>query len=283
MVGISGIAGDRCMVVTARGRNRPLLTNGRVAAKLPNIRCVSPVTKALSAGTLPLYGTWTMPMPAASLNMTPARWGGVPFPGETGRRSVSWRPVVQLPRTRFCERDEILYGTRRQRRVHHQDIGKGRKSGDRCEILYRIIGQLRLHVGVDRMRSVISLEYGVPVGCGARGELGAHDRSSPRPIINHEPNTRGFCNLLGDRAGYQVCAAAGWEGNNIANWVGRVRLSMDRRACLRQHHECQGYSLTASSEHVSHPLFCEIRPAARKTRCPCRRKNRIHSLYTAYN
>ena len=66
----------------AIGRSRPAFTSGSVEVRLLTSNCVSPLTIAVSAGALPLYGICVMSMPAASFNMRPARCPGVPLPDD---------------------------------------------------------------------------------------------------------------------------------------------------------------------------------------------------------
>src|SRR3546814_13736423 len=100
MVGRSGAVGERLAVVTARARSLPPFTWGHDDGMLSNMNCTWPPIRSVTAGALPLYGTFSTSRPARSLNSPPAMWTEVPLPdeadaqhgrpacGERGSRSV---------------------------------------------------------------------------------------------------------------------------------------------------------------------------------------------------
>jgi hypothetical protein len=57
MVGISGAAVERAVVVTASARNFPLRASLSVVTMLSNLNIVSPLSRAVVMGAAPLYGT----------------------------------------------------------------------------------------------------------------------------------------------------------------------------------------------------------------------------------
>ena len=61
---------------------------------------------------------------------------------------VEWaritRAVVKRARLRPCERDEIVYGLHRNRRMHDEHVGRARDERDRREVSDRIVGQIGL-------------------------------------------------------------------------------------------------------------------------------------------
>ena len=71
-VGVSGSTAVRFALVTAMPRNRPLNTCGALSTTFATSRLVCPPTAAVVAGAPPLYGTFTMRMPTASANSSPA-------------------------------------------------------------------------------------------------------------------------------------------------------------------------------------------------------------------
>ncbi len=81
-VGTSGSALEREIEVTAIGRRRPAFTLGTAAEMFSNRIWTSPPSTAAIEGPLPLNGTWSMSMPAASLNISPEICTEVPVPGE---------------------------------------------------------------------------------------------------------------------------------------------------------------------------------------------------------
>jgi hypothetical protein len=53
-----------------------------IATPLVKETCTSPAINAASAGAPPLYGTWTISIPAMLLNNSPERWFALPMPDE---------------------------------------------------------------------------------------------------------------------------------------------------------------------------------------------------------
>src|SRR3546814_7107165 len=90
MVGTSVSRGERASLVTARALSLPAFTCGRDVEMLSNINDTSPASKATTAGPLPLYGTCSMSMPVAFLNISADRWLVLPGPAEA---------KVSLPRS----------------------------------------------------------------------------------------------------------------------------------------------------------------------------------------
>ena len=80
--GTSGSAHERVIEVTAIGRSRPAFTFGTAAEIFSTSTCTSPPSTAVIEGPLPLNGTCSMSMPAASLNISPEIWTEVPVPGD---------------------------------------------------------------------------------------------------------------------------------------------------------------------------------------------------------
>src|SRR5581483_518218 len=81
-VGTSGASGVRSGLVTASATRRPARTYASDDAIEPNTICASPASTALAAGPAPLYGMWTMSMPATFLNSSVVRCRFAPVPLE---------------------------------------------------------------------------------------------------------------------------------------------------------------------------------------------------------
>jgi hypothetical protein len=81
MVGRSGISADRLLSAIAIGRTRSDFSVS-MAGTLPNSTCTWPPIKSTSAGFMPLFGTWTIAMPAMLLNSSAARCDALPTPAE---------------------------------------------------------------------------------------------------------------------------------------------------------------------------------------------------------
>ncbi|MCY1371511.1 hypothetical protein D9M69_586610 [compost metagenome] len=82
MVGVSGMAGERCGEVTASARSVPAFTCGSTPGIVVNMKSIWPPIRSVIAGPPPLYGTCVNCSLAALLNISPARWPGVPAPAE---------------------------------------------------------------------------------------------------------------------------------------------------------------------------------------------------------
>src|SRR5258708_23512319 len=81
IVGTSGNTRERCVPVKASARKRPALICG--AVDVPDIiTATSPATVAVVAGAPPLYGMWTMSIPARALSRSIVRSCWLPFPPE---------------------------------------------------------------------------------------------------------------------------------------------------------------------------------------------------------
>ena len=80
MVGSSGKACERWLLVTASALSLPALICGSADGRLSNIRSVVPPIRSISAGPEPRYGKWTMKVPVRLLNSSPDRWIDVPLP-----------------------------------------------------------------------------------------------------------------------------------------------------------------------------------------------------------
>src|SRR5258706_13539529 len=81
MGGPSGSPRGGCGPVKASARKRPALICG--AVDVPDIiTATSPATVAVVAGAPPLYGMWTMSIPARAFRRSMVRWCWLPFPPE---------------------------------------------------------------------------------------------------------------------------------------------------------------------------------------------------------
>src|SRR5260221_11212259 len=81
MAGTSGSTRERCGPVKATARKRP----ARIcpAVEVPDIiAATSPATGAVVAVAPPLYGTWTILIPARTLRASIVRWCWLPLPPE---------------------------------------------------------------------------------------------------------------------------------------------------------------------------------------------------------
>ena len=81
-VGRSGSAAMRLSLATASALILPALICGAPAARSRNISGIWPPSRSWIAGPAPLYGTWVSCVSVRCLNISIARWCGLPGPGE---------------------------------------------------------------------------------------------------------------------------------------------------------------------------------------------------------
>src|SRR5215212_5051182 len=82
MAGMSGAAGTRFKVPKPSARKAPLLTCGNSDTPLVKVACTSPEITSVIEGGVPRYGTWTILVPAATLNAAIAICAAPPTPAE---------------------------------------------------------------------------------------------------------------------------------------------------------------------------------------------------------
>ena len=81
-MGSSGAAGERFALVTASALSLPLFTCGIADSIVSNISAAWPPMTSVSAGALPLYGTWFILTPAMELKSSAERCVDWPLPEE---------------------------------------------------------------------------------------------------------------------------------------------------------------------------------------------------------
>src|SRR5690349_2657897 len=82
MLGTSGSAGDRILLVTASARSLPSLMCGTAGGSDVNAIGVCPASVELTASPALLNGTCTRSRPSDWRKCSPIRCGGVPVPGD---------------------------------------------------------------------------------------------------------------------------------------------------------------------------------------------------------
>src|SRR5258708_13893899 len=82
MLGTSGIAGDRALLVTASPRSFPSLICGTAGGSELNAIGVCPPSVEATAWPALLNGTCTRSSPSDRRKFSPIRCGGVPMPGD---------------------------------------------------------------------------------------------------------------------------------------------------------------------------------------------------------
>src|ERR1700724_4124237 len=82
MLGTSGSACDRILLVTASARSLPSLICGTAGGNEVKAMGVCPASVEPTARPALLKGTWTRSRPSDRRKCSPIRCGGVPVPGE---------------------------------------------------------------------------------------------------------------------------------------------------------------------------------------------------------
>ena len=80
MVGTSGRDACRSVLVTPKACRLPARTCCVPVTRLMNMRSILPPRRSVSAGAVPLYGTFRRRAPVISLNFSPARCSDEPMP-----------------------------------------------------------------------------------------------------------------------------------------------------------------------------------------------------------
>ena len=82
IVGTSGSEGTRCLPITPMARSAPLFKWPCTAGTATTPISTWPPIRSAIIGPTPLYGMWRTSTPAASTNISPARWMMVPLPDD---------------------------------------------------------------------------------------------------------------------------------------------------------------------------------------------------------
>ncbi|KAG1195525.1 hypothetical protein G6F35_013181 [Rhizopus arrhizus] len=111
-------------------------------------------------------------------------------------------------------------------------------SGDRREVLERVIGQVRVQSGVDAGQALAGQRQGVAVGARLGDEVRAYDAARAGAVFDDDGLAQTFRQILGQRAGQDVGKTAGGVGGDQA--YGLVRIAAGRRLPLQRHAGQQG-------------------------------------------
>src|SRR5688500_7771882 len=93
----------RFALVIATARSLPALMCGAAEIVVVNSIVTRPPRTSVTAGGIPLYGTWIMLTPAARWNISAERWGAEPAPGVANVSSPglafasAMRSLMELP------------------------------------------------------------------------------------------------------------------------------------------------------------------------------------------
>jgi hypothetical protein len=95
-----------------------------------------------------------------------------------GGRDVEARGVL------LRQRDEVLHRGDAELRLHREHVGRGRKLGDRGEILEGIVGQRLVEAGIDSIGAGRE-QQGVAVAVGARHSAHADVAAAAALVLDH--------------------------------------------------------------------------------------------------
>ena len=168
------------------------------------------------------------------------------------------RRIVELAGLALRERDQFANRLRLDRGVHQHDQRARGDQSDRCEVLARVVADIRVERRIDRERAGAAEAERVAVGRALR-DLARRDRAAGAALVlDHDLLAERAAHLLGDDARHHVVAAAGRIGNDQRDRPRRIVL---RRCGARKN------ARTPS----------RARAARLVMRCPPSRRSREHS------
>ena len=147
---------------------------------------------------------------------------------EVRRVSGPGRSVIELPRLRFGERDQLLDRLRLHARMHDDDVCAGREQAHRRKVAREIVRRLRLQARVDHVRGARH-EKRIAVGRRVRGDFRAEVAARAGAVVDHELLPEAFGHLLDDDARHDVDGAARRGRDEDAHGSRRIRLRPCRR------------------------------------------------------
>ena len=151
---------------------------------------------------------------------------------EVNRAAVAGGGIVELPRVRFRERDELLHRLHRHGRMHDEDVVRRCEQPHGREALHRVERKLLIERGARGKRG-IGEEQRVAVRRGARHGFGPDDRAAAGAVLDDELRAQALAVFLRREPCHDVDAAAGRVGDDHADGLGRVLLGLDVRPAKR--------------------------------------------------
>src|SRR5262245_40225672 len=155
MVGTSGNARVRFLLVTASARSLPSLTGDKAGAGAAIAIEVCPATAEPIAKPALLNGTWTRSRPRDSKELLAYKMSRCTWAAGT---------VTIFARMSIDEGDEVLDRVGRQRWIDREHNSRGDRERYRIEIVMRIVGNLVVQAGIDDLVGWND-HHRVTVGC----------------------------------------------------------------------------------------------------------------------
>ena len=135
------------------------------------------------------------------------------------------------PRPR--EVDQLAHAAYRQRRMHHQHIGRGHQLNHRRQIAQRVIRQLAYEARCGSGAGG-SHHQRVTVGRGFGHDIGADHRAAAGAIVHVDLLPPRLGQFLRHQPRENVGGAAGRERGDQAYWFRRVGLCVQHAGCQAQ-------------------------------------------------
>jgi hypothetical protein len=137
---------------------------------------------------------------------------------------LSARSEAPLARLLLQQGDEFLHILRGDRRMHHEDVRDRGQVGDRNEIGQRLVGELRVRGGIDRVRRDGRDAQRVSVRRRLRDEVGADAAAGPGAIVDDDRLPELLRELVGDEPRDDVGRATRRERNDEPDRLRRIVL-----------------------------------------------------------
>ena len=142
------------------------------------------------------------------------------------RAAIADRSIVELAWIGLCVLDQLFGGMDRKRRVDDEHIGLARRDDDRCEILLRVVRELRIQMGAERQRPVEGDHHGVAVGRRFCDQIGCGGAARRRPIFDDDRLPQPILELVAYGASEHVERAPRWRRNDELYRPVRPRLAV---------------------------------------------------------
>jgi len=167
----------------------------------------------------------------------------------------------------FGERHKVRERIGRHVGSNDQDGRQPRQSGDRREILERVIG-VRIHRDTDAERAGIVETERIAVRPRRRRLLGRNHAADARYVFDHKGIVKDFAQARGKNSRQHVGIAAGGRSGDDAGRVSRI--SVFRRSGRRKERQSNHGCSRNPSDYRCH-LLCKVLTCRPKYRAPGRR------------
>ena len=129
------------------------------------------------------------------------------------RRAGPERPIGQFIGIGLRRRDQVRDRSKRRFGIDHDDVEGARDQRDGHEILMRIVRQLGVGAGIDRICERPHQQR-VAIGLAGCDRLGPDDGPRPRLVLDDDGGAEILCHLLRQRPRNHIGTAARRKGND---------------------------------------------------------------------